>query len=455
MGCHVIRWIPLLLIPLLMGPAPVENWILTSEAPGHSLPNLGMTVFQATSKDAQQRHQEYGGELYRQELLPVHLDQSVQAIGAGYAQERTGYQRTGPTVLVIDTGIDALHPDFQDGNLAASVGVARPNGLLGDVITSRTDSSGHGTHLASIVAGTGDGVLGGGQYAGVYANGRVASFKASAQSDPEAVDSIAAIAGIEWAIENKDTYDIRVIVNSWGLADKFDPNHPINQATLAAYEAGILVVFSAGNDGDTPNQLNRHCVAPWVLCVGAADLQGRHQAYSSTGSPTPSYNHPDLSAPGTFIRAAKPVLDVSGSILRGVNEAFYIDRSGTSMAAPHVAAAAALLIAGNEDLSPDQVMDLLVKTTQPMSVNLSVGGSGFLDVEAAFRASDRTLGNLDAFLLGDTKYDDSFAVDATAGATGVGTGIDPQGDTLIWIVVGAVGALILVAVVALILLLRR
>ncbi|MGB1697275.1 MAG: S8 family peptidase [Thermoplasmatota archaeon] len=451
----MIRWIPLLLIPLLVGPGPVETWILTAETDQTTLPELGFTIFQATKDDAESLQAEFGGKLYRSEVLPLHLDGSVPAINADYGQERTGNQRDGPTVLVIDTGVDALHPDFQDGNLAASVGVERPNGLVGEVIEALTDSSGHGTHLASIVAGTGTGVLGNGEYAGVYANGRVASFKASSLSDPEAVDSIAAIAGIEWAIANRDLYDIRVIVNSWGLAEPFDPDHPINQATLAAYQAGIVVVFSAGNDGDKPNQLNRHCVAPWVLCVAAASNDGRHEGYSSTGSPFPSYNHPDLSAPGSFIRAAKPVLDLRATVLQGVNEAVYIDRSGTSMAAPHVGAAAALLAASNSRLSPDQIMDLLVETTRPMSVNLSVGGSGFLDVEEAFKASASVLGNRAAFLQGDTKYDDSLAVDATQGATGVGTGVDPQDLTLVWLVVGAVGALILVAAVAIILLLRR
>lgn len=438
-----MKWLPLLLIPLLLGPEPTEEWLLTAETPD-ALPNLGMTIFTATRTEAEALQARYGGELYQSERLPVHLDGSVPSIGADVVQAATGNQRTGPTVLVIDTGIDALHPDFQDGNLAVAVG---------DPLLPLIDESGHGTHLASIVAGTGAGILGGGKYAGVYANGRVASYQATSDDDPSSVDSLRVIQGLEWAIANQAQYDIRAIVNSWGIPGEFDPSQPIHKATLAAYKAGMVVTFSAGNDGEEPNQLNKYCVAPWVLCVAAASNTGRHEAYSSTGAPTPSYNHPDISAPGSFIRAAKPLLDPTLTVLAGLNEAAYKDRTGTSMAVPHVAGAAALLAAGNPDLSPDQIMDAIVENARPMSTNLSVSGAGFLDVEAAYEASKDLPGNLAAFLAGDQQYSTGIGVDSTRDAEGVGTGIDPSDFPLL--IVAILGSLIVLGLVAVAILLRR
>lgn len=440
---YLVRWVALLIIPLLLGPEPSEDWLLTAATPDTILPNLGMTFFTGTEEEAKQLQQEFGGSLFKRESLPVHLDESVEAIGADFVQARTGNQRSGPTVLVIDTGIDVLHPDFQDGNLAAAVGSSQILDLL--------DESGHGTHLASIVAGTGAGILGEGKYAGVYANGRVASFQASSDEDPKSVDSFRVIEGIEWAIANRDEYDIRAITNAWGLPGEFEPNSPIDVATRAAYQAGIVVTFSAGNDGATPNQLNKYCKAPWVLCVAAATNEGRYQAYSSTGAPNPPYNHPDISAPGSFITAAKPLLEPSLP-LAGVNEALYTQRTGSSMAVPHVAAAAALLAAGNPLLSPDQIMDALVETSRPMSTNLSVSGAGFLDVAAAYEATKSVAGERNDFLAGAQKYAGSTNLDSTENVEGIGSRVDDKPFPVA--LVAGLGVVILVALVGVVILLR-
>ncbi len=426
---------------VLLGPSgPAGTWIWTQpgdEAAGltwldalgipyHRYPNLGMAAFEAPTALAHALAAAFGGQVWPNESYELHLDKSVPYIEADRVRQVTGNQRDGPTVVVVDTGVDSFHPDFQDGNLAANVLALRRGGLVVGTLDQGIviDAAGHGTHVASIVAGTGAG--GGrfdsnaGKYVGAYANGRVASYQASSPSGPDdepRVDTVAALEAFDWAIDNLERYDIRVVTNSWGQAGDLTADHPINQATLRLYLRGIVVVFSAGNSGqDGPGSLNRHCLAPWALCVAAGDLSGSRASFSSVGRPAgpgvDAYDHPDISAPGLFIHAANPVsqADLVGGVQGaltggGLSGELYLDRSGTSMAAPHVAAVAGLLQAANSALSPDQVMDIIAATADPMADPVWRVGTGYINAREAYNLAVSTVGNREAFLAGqEVKY---------------------------------------------------
>lgn len=389
------------------------------QAPTHRLPALGMVAFQADAATAHALRGLAGGRLDEDRWVDVHLDQSVPYIGADKVKRALGARHDGPTVLVVDTGIDSNHPDFTPGsNLAANVQTVRVGGLtVGDREDAPVvDQAGHGTHVAGIVAGSGA-ALGTqdelhGKYTGVYSIGRVAGFQASGVEEGQQakVEIVAALEAFEWALDNQQRLDIRVVTNSWGEQGSFDPDGPVQYATRRLYLAGMTVVFSAGNTGaDGPGTLNRYCVAPWVLCVAAGDLNDTRLGFSSLGTDDPAkpWDHPDLTAPGLFVTSARP-LAKAPSLLGGAvpslgappSEALYTDRSGTSIATPHVAGAAALLLAANPALSPDQVMDILVTTTRPMDDRIQAVGAGYLDAAAAYEKAKATPGDLPDFLAG-------------------------------------------------------
>ncbi len=416
--------------------------------PSHHLDRLGMVTFRADAATARALRDLAGGRLDEDRGLDLHLDRSVPYVGADAVKRSVGVQRAGPTVLVVDTGIDSSHPDFAQGqNLAANVQTVRVDGLA---VGSREDApvvdqAGHGTHVAGIVGGSGASLGDSdelhGRYTGVYSVGRIASFQASSSEADRAakVEVVAALEGFEWALDNQERLDIRVVTNSWGEEGGFDPAGPIATATQRLYLAGMVVVFSAGNTGeDGPGTLNRYCVAPWVLCVAAGDLEGARQPFSSMGSGDPGkpYDHPDLTAPGLSVTSARPAgrtapepgaLDLLGTA-QHPSAQLYVDRSGTSIAAPHVAGAAALLLAANPELSPDQVMDTLVTTARPMPGEpVSAVGAGYLDVRAAYDEARALTGERTAFLAGEAvHYSGAASGDAQNANDPVAVGVQGQ-----------------------------
>ncbi len=401
------------------------DWLSEASLPAHRYANLDLAAFEATPGQAERFLDRFGGRLDPNGRAELHLDRSLPYIEATEVKREVGTVRGGPSVLVVDTGVDSAHPDFQSGNMAANVQPERAGSLVVGSLEQIpvVDLAGHGTHVAGIVAGSGASLGASdplrGKYTGVYSVGRFVSYQASTVGGDEediGVDIVAALEAFDWALANQERFDIRVVSNSWGDVGGFDPDHPVNEATLRLYLRGMVVAFSAGNDGeDGPGTLNMYCQAPWVLCVAAGDLDGARVGFSSYGRAAPqgeAWEHPDLTAPGLTIHAPKPMSDLSPTrTLTGLagggdlSAELYVDRSGTSMAAPHVAGAAALLLAERPDLSPDQVMDVLTATARPMADEVRKVGAGYLNVRRADVLAGTVEGNLDAFLAGDeVKY---------------------------------------------------
>jgi serine protease AprX len=401
-------------------PAAVADalaWLASQGITHHHYPRLDMVSLYATPAGADDLVNAVGGRVERNEAMRLHLDKTVAYIEADLVKRTLGMRRDGPSVMVIDTGVDSLHPDFRMGeNLAANIQADRQGGLVSGVLQNQPvlDPAGHGTHVAGIVAGLGQGLsardANRDKYVGVYSIGRIIGFKAATETSGEImVDTVAALEAFDWALANQERYDIRVITNSWGNPGNLDENNAVNQATLRLYLNGMTVVFSAGNEGEKgPGTLNKYCQAPWVLCVAAGDLAGGRASFSSYGDPKSGrpYDHPDITAPGFQVHSANPPsrTDLVGGVLAG-NPDLYRIRSGTSMAAPHVAGVAALIQAANGALSPDQVMDILVATTDPMLDPEYKVGSGYLNARQAYNLAVQTPGNRAAFLAGDeVKY---------------------------------------------------
>lgn len=321
----------------------------------------------------------------------------------------------GVGVVINDSGVDGTHKDIEFGrNLVQNVmGSTNLNSLSPDLLpityvenVPNTDTnSGHGTHVAGTVGGTG--AMSGGKYEGAAPGANLIGYGSGA-----ALFVLDGIGGFDYAITHQSQYNIRVITNSWGSSGDFDPNNPINLASKAAYDRGITVLFAAGNEGPSENTHNPYAKAPWVISVAAGEKDGSLADFSSRGTKGVSgtfeldgqtwtwKDEPSLTAPGVDIISTRVIAPVSSlaaaddaAMIEPAYLPYYTVMSGTSMATPHVAGIVALLLEAEPTLSPDEVKKVLqdTATNMPGYESWEVG-TGYVNAYAA----------LDAVLFGST-----------------------------------------------------
>ncbi len=340
--------------------------------------------------------------IYMDKPLKYFLRESVPLIGAPSVWQQYGLKGDGVGVAVLDTGIDGTHADLEYGSQTVEnvkiVGaqyvagqdveaLALPVQYLEDVPNSDT-TGGHGTHVAGIVGASGKASAG--YYQGVAPEADLIGLGAG-----EGI-AITALAGFDWILTNKGKHNIRVVNCSWGPDEQisFDPNDPVNVATKLVHDAGIAVVFAAGNSGASTNTLNAYSVAPWVISVAAGEKDGKNVAFfSSRGIPGDDFYHPTLTAPGYLIVSDRASTGATTSATTTLTDPvfipaehlpYYTTASGTSMAAPHVAGAIALMVQANPALTPDVIKRVLVNTATPMpNYQEYAAGAGYLNVKAA------------------------------------------------------------------------
>lgn len=322
----------------------------------------------------------------------------------------------GVTIAVLDSGVDATHPDLPMGRkVIQNVKLVGDLGVLGlsaniENVPNTDTSSGHGTHVAGTVGGTGEASLADARrpraHAGIAPDSTLVGLGAG-----EAISILYALQGFDYALANRDKYGIDIITNSWGAAaGAYDPSNPINKASYAAYRKGMVVAFAAGNDGPGDNTLNPYAIVPWVINVGSGTKAKDISDFSSRGIEGDFYQHIDLIAPGSSIistRAPNTPLPLTGPVVDPANPsytAYYATLSGTSMATPFVAGSAAVLLEANPNLSPDEIENILVSTATPMNYPFHVVGGGYIDVLAAVDMASKLPGQRDAFMQGVTRW---------------------------------------------------
>lgn len=293
------------------------------------------------------------------EVRAAELDWNLGMIGAPEAWE-SGLSGAGVDVAVLDSGIDADHPDLR-GQVSAAADFTG-SGTTGD-------PNGHGTHVASLVAGTGaaaDGVRRGVAHGARLLNARVLDGEGRGQASW-------VIAGMEWAAGHGAE-----IANLSLGAQPAAGGDPVALALDAlTAKTGTLFVAAAGNSGPFGATIQSPGVADSALTVGAAVPTGKPAHFSSVGPTLGSYRaKPDLMAPGSGITAAR-----SG----GGTADPYTTMNGTSQATPHVAGAAALLLEKHPGWNWERVKTALMTTADgdPVRTVSQVAGSGMLDVPGA------------------------------------------------------------------------
>lgn len=296
------------------------------------------------------------------------LDQSVPQIGAPTAWE-SGFTGKGVKVAVLDSGIDPNHPDL--ANQIEEVKSFVPGETVDDF-------HGHGTHVASTVLGTG--AASDGKYKGVAPEARLLVGKVLDKGG-RGFDSWI-LDGMEWAAHNA-----KIVSMSLG-GGKSDGTDPMSQAVNnLSEETGALFVIAAGNDG-AEGAIGSPGAADAALTIGAVDKADKIAPYSSRGPRLGDGGlKPDLSAPGTGIVAARSGLSRLGS-------GSYLSMSGTSMATPHVAGAAAILLQKHPEWNGTQLKEALMNTSKRLDYSPYYIGTGRLDVPAALNSTVRATGSL-------------------------------------------------------------
>ncbi|MFD4509942.1 S8 family serine peptidase [Streptomyces sp. NPDC058457] len=292
------------------------------------------------------------------------LDKSVPQIGAPTAW-KAGYTGKGVKIAVLDTGVDTTHPDLKDQVIESKNFSAAADA---------TDHFGHGTHVASIAAGTG--AKSHGKYTGVAPGAKILNGKVL--DDTGSGDDSGILAGMEWAAaEGADIVNL-----SLGGYDTPEIDPLEAEVNKLSTEKGILFAIAAGNEG--PESIGSPGSAAAALTVGAVDGNDKLADFSSTGPAADGSIKPDVTAPGVDITAAA----AKGSVIDqevGENPPGYLTISGTSMATPHVAGAAAILKQEHPDWGYQELKAALTGSAKGGKYTPFEQGSGRIAVDKAIK----------------------------------------------------------------------
>ncbi|MFI0235310.1 S8 family peptidase [Streptomyces sp. NPDC016845] len=288
------------------------------------------------------------------------LDRSTKQVHADQAWA-AGYDGKGTKVAVLDTGVDTDHPDLK-GRVAESRNFTDS--------ADADDHQGHGTHTTSTVGGTG--AASGGKKRGVAPGTTLLNGKVLDDGGSGATSWI--IAGMQWAVDE----GADVVSMSLGNPDELDCSDPMSQATqeLARSAENTLFVIAAGNSGPSLNTVSSPGCVPEVLTVGAVDRDDSTASFSSRSPVRRMHTlKPEIAAPGVAISAA-----AAG----GRGPYAYQSMSGTSMATPHVAGAAAIVKQRHPDWDAQRIKSALVSSADAgIPGDVRETGGGRLDVKAA------------------------------------------------------------------------
>ena len=287
----------------------------------------------------------------------------------------------GVTVAVLDTGIDNL-PDFS-GRLVGGVDLTNGNNPY-------QDSYGHGTFVAGLIDG--NGASSNGQYSGEAPGAKLVSIKVAGADGTTHLGTL--ISGLEWGVDHWSTYDIKVLNISLGFQpSQSTVNNPLDQAVEAVWNSGIAVVASTGNAGPFNGTILSPGDDPLVITTGALDdmatastTDDEMNDFSSVGPTSPDgWVKPDLVTSGrSVVSLAAPGSTIYNNYPSArVGLANFVG-SGTSFSAAITSGAAALVLADNPGLTPNQIKARLLGNTDPGPAgNPFADGHGALDAYAA------------------------------------------------------------------------
>ena len=360
--------------------------------------------------------------IYPNRMLETVLAQSTRTIKADGVWA-DGYTGAGIGVAIVDAGVDGTHPDLcaaiqfcngtdvktvQNVKILGNQQYADPVVVLENQIS--TDStSGHGSHVAGIAAGAGTASQTPGKYRGVAHGAKIIGLGTG-----EVLEVNTVLAAFDWILANHSNpaYNIKVVNNSWGpgAGHQYDPDEPVQRGIAAMYDAGLSVVFGAGNDGPKTGTVNAFSINPKAISAAGSTKSGHAALFSSRGVPGHSLLRPTVTTPGQFIASVRArtgfyadVADATGpdssNLIDPQDSPNYGFASGTSMSAPHVAGTIALMQQAafmnlGRYLTPAEVRNVLQNTAVSNEGAASglpnyqayTMGAGLVDALAAVRS---------------------------------------------------------------------
>jgi serine protease AprX len=348
----------------------------------------------------------------------------AEVVGA-HAAYKAGYTGKGVGVALIDTGVAPVQ-GLTSGNVVNGPDLSFDSQ---DASASYTDGFGHGTHLASIiagrdVAGTPTSYLDATRYNGIAPDSTLVNVKVGSSNG--SVDVTQVIAAIDWVVQRAGDYKIKVINLSYGTDSTQDSSvDPLAYAVENAWKHGITVIAAGG---DSTKNLANPASDPHVLSVGASDDAGTVTTADDT---VPSWSthgtderSVDVVAPGVSLlglRVPGGTADTENPTAR-VGDRF-ARASGTSMAAAVVSGEAALLYQAKPDLTPDQVKQILTGSATGLNnVSSLMEGAGTTDLRKALGTVPKTITSTDPWSTGTGSLEasrGSFHVAVEGDTTGV------------------------------------
>lgn len=312
-------------------------------------------------------HQVYALPMIKNDgAINISLSTSTDAIGADYVRDVLGYTGSGVTVAVIDTGIDYTHPDL-GGCFGAGCRVKGGYDFV-NVDSDPVDDNSHGTHCAGIIGANGGLV-------GVAPGVEFLAVKVLDSGGSGYLSDIAA--GVDWAVGNGAD------VISMSLGGQGQPNSPNDGKTAldiivdAAVDHGVVVVVAAGNEGPGTGIVGTPAESENVISVGASDDKNTFTVSDDTVA---DFSCRGPSAFGRFDpEVVAPGVDINSTVLSGGYDVY----SGTSMATPHVAGAAALILDYNPNLTPTFIRAMLMHSAGNITGHVFEKGAGIINVTKA------------------------------------------------------------------------
>ena len=286
----------------------------------------------------------------------------------------SGIYGSGVTIVVLDSGVKTMTGIRQD-----VYGNHRVYGTY-DAVNNKTsmndgEESGHGTHVASIALNSERDIDG--EYYGIAPGARLISVKAFDADGQSTYADV--IRGIEWSIYYRQAYNIRVLNLSFSSEPlSYYWQDPINQAVMKAWQAGIVVVTSAGNGGVTPMGIGVPGNLPYVITVGATtdnytpddDTDDRLASFSASGPTFEGFVKPDLVAPGGHLMGLMESKMRLASLYPEFHDGGkYFTMSGTSQSSAVVSGVVALMLSADPSLTPDEVKCRLLDSARPARNN--------------------------------------------------------------------------------------
>lgn len=278
----------------------------------------------------------------------------------------------GVTIAMLDTGIFA-HPDFDNRIIAFK-----------DFVNKEKlpyDDSGHGTHVAGCMCGSG--LLSEGKYKGISPFSKLVVGKVLDDKGDGVIENMAR--GIEWVLEQQEKLDIRILNISIGMGEHADKERMSKLLGLvdAAWESGLIVVCAAGNMGPKPMSISPLGARKQVITVGCheggyfGDKEHLCEKYSGRGPSPYAIKKPDVVAPGTDIVSCNAAFERRGRYIRNA----YIAKSGTSMATPIISGGLALLLQKYPYYTNERARQKLQHSTMDLKEPWNKQGWGMIRID--------------------------------------------------------------------------